>query len=76
MLLIKQKKSIVLSPQELVDCTYMKRGFSSGLVNYGCQGGWPVNAFEYVQNNGVFEEAYYPFQYKVTPKKSNKIIFS
>jgi cathepsin L len=39
MLLIKQKKSVVLSTQELVDCTYMKRGFSSGLVNYGCSGG-------------------------------------
>lgn len=65
MLLIKQKKSVVLSPQELVDCTYMKRGFSSGLVNYGCQGGWPVNAFEYVQNNGVFEEGYYQYQDRV-----------
>ena len=64
MLLIKQKKSVVLSPQELVDCTYMKRG-SSGLVNYGCQGGWPLNAFEYVQNNGVFEEGYYQYQDRV-----------
>lgn len=46
-----------LSEQELVDCTLNNRRY----LNYGCRGGWPDNAFEYIRQNGVAEEAYYPY---------------
>lgn len=46
------------SEQELVDCTLNNRRY----LNYGCNGGWPDNAFEYIRQNGIAEEAYYPYQ--------------
>ncbi|CAF1052385.1 unnamed protein product [Brachionus calyciflorus] len=46
------------SEQQLVDCTLNNRRY----LSYGCRGGWPDNAFEYVRQNGIVEEAYYPYR--------------
>lgn len=55
---IKNRKLIALSEQNLVDCT---RG--SPYNNYGCAGGWPVVALNYIKNNGgVNTEASYPYE--------------
>jgi len=51
----KTKNLVSLSEQNLVDCA-----FSTG--NYGCEGGWPEAAMEYVINNhGVDTEDSYPY---------------
>lgn len=55
-----------LSEQQLIDCTFNDRRYMS----YGCDGGWPDNGFEYVKQNGVVEEAIYPYKLKV-----NRIFF-
>jgi len=39
-----------LSEQNLVDC-----------VRYGCDGGWPSEAFDFAMNNGVEWNGYYPY---------------
>jgi len=42
-----------LSPQQLVDCSMMTNG---------CKGGWPEDAYSYVQNSGgVMSERDYPY---------------
>jgi len=52
----KNRKSIVLSEQNLVDCAGPAYG------NYGCNGGWPFAAFNYVINNrGISTSASYPY---------------
>lgn len=55
---IKNRKLITLSEQNLVDCT-----LGSPYNNYGCQGGWPVIALNYIKDNGgVDTEASYPYE--------------
>jgi hypothetical protein len=53
------------SEQNLIDCTYNVRGDRSGLTNYGCNGGWPERAFEYIQTYGVLEEGNYQYRARV-----------
>jgi len=50
---IKNKKLSSFSEQQLVDC--------SKDVCYGCQGGWPYKATEYVMASGVCSEADYVY---------------
>jgi len=50
---IKNGKLLSLSEQQLVDC--------SKDVCYGCQGGWPYKALEYIQKSGVCLETAYPY---------------
>ncbi|KAF8034019.1 hypothetical protein BT93_C0333 [Corymbia citriodora subsp. variegata] len=48
-------KGISLSEQQLVDC-------STAFNNFGCSGGWPSQAFEYIKYNGGLEtEDAYPY---------------
>jgi cathepsin B len=42
-----------LSPQALVDCDTQ---------DFGCNGGWPEKAWEYLQANGIPTESCYPYQ--------------
>jgi len=50
---LSTKKLLSFSEQQLVDC--------SKDVCYGCQGGWPYKATEYVQKSGVCLETAYPY---------------
>jgi len=50
---IGKKGLVSLSEQQLVDC--------SKDVCYGCQGGWPYKATEYVQRSGVCSQTAYPY---------------
>lgn len=46
------KNLVSLSEQNLVDCSQ---------ENYGCDGGWPLKAMEYIQKNGVDSESSYNY---------------
>jgi C1A family cysteine protease len=50
---LKHQTLLSLSEQRIVDCdTY----------DHGCNGGWPTNAFQYIQENGGMElESDYPY---------------
>lgn len=53
--LIQEGKNINLSEQQIVDC-------SAPYGNYGCVGGWTINAYKYIKDNGVVFESDYPFK--------------
>lgn len=53
-----QTNAPVLSPQQVVDCATSRRGYQ----NFGCDGGWPTRALQYLKDEGkVDREACYPF---------------
>jgi cathepsin L len=43
-----------LSPQQLTDCAI------NG--NYGCNGGHSIPAYNYVAQNGIISDSYYPYK--------------
>jgi hypothetical protein len=47
-----------LSPMELINCD---KG------TYGCAGGWPADAIEYVKTNGLVDDACYPYNGRTVP---------
>lgn len=51
---ISKSQKVLVSEQQLVDCS---RSFG----NYGCSGGWPSNALNYVKKNGLTTESKYPY---------------
>lgn len=56
------KKSMSLSEQQLVDCSY---------GNNGCKGGWTSTAFQYIQDHGLESNSQYPYVAKTRACKSN-----
>jgi C1A family cysteine protease len=50
-------QTVNLSEQQLVDCTTV-----SPYGNYGCSGGWPANALNYVKAVGIATTAEYPYK--------------
>ena len=49
---IASGKLLTLSEQQLVSCNDMSRG---------CKGGWPANAFKYLETNPQVLESQYPY---------------
>lgn len=49
-----------LSKQELVDCS--SQHFDPSYHNQGCTLGYPNDAYRYVQQHGVYEEAFYAYR--------------
>ena len=51
--------SVNLSEQNLVDC-------SSSYGNYGCNGGWPDSAYDYIiAKKGISSSTNYPYKARV-----------
>ncbi|KRX02939.1 hypothetical protein PPERSA_09061 [Pseudocohnilembus persalinus] len=58
---LESGEMVVLSAQQLVDCS---------LMNLGCSGGDPMTAYQYVQKNGIMSEESYPYISGTTGKRS------
>ena len=57
------------SEQNLIDCDSNKQGRGTSLTNYGCTGGWPEAAFDYIKYYGIVEDMYYPYRNSVSKNK-------
>lgn len=57
---IKGKK-VDLSEQQIIDCTDMGSA-DVGYGNFGCQGGWMHNTFEFIQDKGIDSEKNYRYR--------------
>ncbi|KAL4430300.1 hypothetical protein ABPG74_019459 [Tetrahymena malaccensis] len=55
--LLRNNSLAQYSEQELVDCTYKNPQY----YNYGCQGGWPSSAYNYIQAQGISSQQNYPY---------------
>jgi C1A family cysteine protease len=55
---------VVMSPQELVDCT------KSALKNHGCSGGWYYYAYQWLSKNKTMAESDYPYTSGTTGKET------
>ncbi|XP_034101930.1 cathepsin L-like [Drosophila albomicans] len=65
---ITSYQRVSLSEQNLVDCT---RGYP--YYNQGCSGGWPIEALNYVRDNGGINTAsYYPYEGQDNTCRYNK----
>lgn len=53
-ILIKYNKQLILSEQEIVDCSY-------GFKNNGCVGGQPQFVYDYIQYNGINLDVNYSY---------------
>ena len=66
---IRTGRDVQLSEQQLVDCS---RGLD-GAGNQGCGGGWPANAFAYVQaQGGIDDRDAYPYEARDGPCRFSK----
>lgn len=63
---IKHRKKVLLSQQELVDC-------SSSFGTEGCRGGWMYDAYKYVQACGISQLKDYAYK-GVTGKCQNTTV--
>ena len=61
---IFKNRTVVLSEQELVDCTLVFYDWS--YRNLGCGSGFPDQAFRYINENGIVEEDNYPYEAAVS----------
>ncbi|XP_041061439.1 procathepsin L-like [Carcharodon carcharias] len=61
----KTNQLVDLSVQNIIDC-------SDGYKNYGCNGGLPYRAFEYVRDHGIQSDQSYPYQ----AKRNNECLFN
>lgn len=62
----KNVAPVRLSEQELVDCSGSVSS-TAGVIggpygNYGCNGGWMQNAWNYIKYNGISTNAAYPYK--------------
>ncbi|XP_063709083.1 procathepsin L-like [Culicoides brevitarsis] len=69
---IKKKEIVSLSEQELLDCVPIK-------YNYGCKGGIPYYALEFVKDSGINYEKDYPYEKRqrkcqIRLKKAPKLV--
>ena len=72
----KNGSRISFSEEQLADCTYQDKPvfkcdkYASYLTNFdcdyvernGCDGGYPTDAFEYLQKVGITTESAYPYE--------------
>lgn len=54
-IMIKHKRTIILSEQEILDCSY-------GFGNRGCIGGQPAFVYDYIKKNGINLLMNYPYK--------------
>ena len=48
------------SEQQLVDCMYLSQGYTGADAD-GCDGGWMVDAFNYIKQKGIALQTSYPY---------------
>ena len=53
-----------MSVQQLIDC-------DEG--NFGCGGGWMLDAYAFTKSNGILREEDYPYKYQTSKKKCQKV---